>query len=384
MRFLPVVGFCDSQSILAPLLAALIASGSTLLSGCIHRGPSKDGSHSNPSGSRATDGAGDVAFYDFCQIKGSTVDVGSARPWGAEMVQKAISDLIASPSIKNTVWSAYPVAYRRMTAKRDEARCFGRLVNADARINLINHHLSDIMTRWLVLETAQCAAMPLSSMPGEGLCGVMQWSARDKLDGLSEALASTAAYISSHIAISLSAVIVDDAFWAAFPDPKTHRGVKSLDSVLEARITWVKAYKPTFDLFNPFLGDHLETVAEALKEAGLVKGNTLNLAVYMTKNLSCKATLFGSIRDKAFEAALSYTKDPLLSRHPMLKGKDGGYVLDFGHFDFQAPLPKSVKNLEDFAITAVANPLSLKIYRDILGGVKLEELEGADPKGCSS
>jgi hypothetical protein len=381
MDFRTLVGDFRIQTIALRTVGTITFGASLVLPGCLHRdGTEKDGS--TPMTSSASPSFSDGNLYDFCQIKGSQVETTSVRPWGAEMVQKAISDLIALPTIKNTAWSAYPVAYRKMTAERDKARCSGSLVNSDPRINLINHHLSDIMTRWLVLETGQCAAMPQSAMPGDGLCGVLKWAARDKLDALSEALASTAVYISSHIAISLSAVIMEDAFWDAFPGPNTHRGARSLDSVLEARLTWVKTYKPTFDLFNPFLADNLKTVADALKKAGLIKGNTLNLALYMAKILPCKADLFGSIRDKAFDTAVSYTKDPLLSRHPMLKAKDGGYVLDYGRFNFQAPLPKAVKNLEDFAITAVANPLSLKMYRDILGGVKPEELEGAAPNGC--
>jgi hypothetical protein len=157
-----------------------------------------------------------------------------------------------------------------------------------------------------------------------------------------------------------------------------------LDAVLESRLKWVKAYKPTYDLFNPFLADHLKTVSDALKDAGLVKGNTLNLTLYMAKILPCKAKLFGTIRDKAFAAALAYAKDPLLAQHPMLKVKDGGYVLDYGHFNFRASVPKAVQAVEEFALQAVANPLSLKIYRDVLGGARPEDLEAKDPYDCPS
>ena len=348
--------------------------------GCQHRSAGRDFDESGLSATTSLSSIPDT--YDFCQVEDTAPDVQSIRPWNAAMVQKGITDLLDEPHIKGTIWAAYPTAYRRMAAARDESRCSGVLRDDDRRINLINHHLSDVMSRWLVLETSQCAIKPITSMPESGICGVMRRAKNNNLDGLSEALASTAVYISSHLAMALTAVSLDDVFWAVFPDPATQRGVRSLDAVLDARMTWIKSYKPAFDRFNPFLADHLNTVAVALHEAGFVKGDLLNFATYVAKALPCKAALFGSIRDRAFEVALSYSKDPLVSLHPMLKQKDGGYMLSYGRFNFDAPLPKSLSDLEVFAMTAVANPLSLKIYRDVLGGVKVDELESFDPSGC--
>ena len=351
------------------------------LIGCQHRAGGRDFDESRVS--VATSVSSMPVTYDFCQVEGTDPDVLSIRPWNAAMVQKGITDLLGEPNIKGTVWAAYPSTYRRMTAARDEARCAGVLRDDDQRINLINHQLSDIMTRWFVLETSQCAIKPIATMPEGGICGVMRRAKNNNLDGLSEALASTAVYISSHLAMALTAVTLDDAFWAVFPDPATQRGVMSLDSVLDARVTWIKRYKPAFDRFNPFLADNFKTVAKALQEGGFVKGDVLNFSIFIAKALPCKAALLGSIRDRAFEVALSYAKDPLVSRHPMLKPKDGGYILNYGRFNFDAPLPKSLLDLETFATTAVANPLSLKIYRDVLGGVNVDELESFDPSGCS-
>jgi hypothetical protein len=99
--------------------------------------------------------------------------------------------------------------------------------------------------------------------------------------------------------------------------------------------------------------------------------------------MPCKAQLFGAIRDRAFEVALAYARDPLLARHPMLAPKRDGFVMNWGQFEDTAPLPKPISELETFASTAVANPLSLRIFRDLLGGVQVEALEAREPMACS-
>lgn len=372
-----LVFFCKQKNILAGLgMAALLGVG------CQHR--AEDHELASAGLTATTPASSVLATYDFCQVTGETGDVTSEHPWGAEMVQTAITHLMNEPKIKGTIWEAYPLTYRRMTAARDRARCAGVLMDPDPRFNLINHQLADIMTRWLVLETSQCARKAPDRMPDMGFCGAMKRVKKEKFDGLSASLASTAVYLSSHLAASLTGVIVNDAFWAAFPDPATHRqGGSSLDAVLEARISWMRRYKPTYDRFNAFLAENFKTIADALKEGGLVRGETLHFAIYLSQLMPCRARLLGSIRDRAFQAALAYARDPLLARHPMLKPNNGGYLLNYGQFNDEAPLPQALTDLEKHAMTALVNPLSLKIYRDLLGGVKVQELEYGEPQKCS-
>lgn len=319
--------------------------------------------------------------YNFCPLKGVASSLVERRPWSGETVQKALTDLIQAPDIRGTVWAAYPVAYRRMTAARDRERCGGGvLASPDLGLALINHHLSDIMTRWLVFETGACASRPLSSLPQNGLCGMMRRATVEKFDALSAAMAMTAVYISSHLAISLAAIGVDDLFWQDFPDPATRPGAGSDAQIMAARLAWLTRYKPNFDQFNTFLANNLKTVADALTEAGMLEGQGLKLAVFLAQGVPCKAGLFGAIRDRAFGAALAYLKGTLIGRHPMMRPSGGLLVLNFGSYDWDAPLPKDILDAEAYAVAAVANPAALAVYRGVLGG-KIPQMLTHDERG---
>ena len=315
-------------------------------------------------------------FYDFCRQTEVTASLGERAHWSAPMVQKVLTDLIESPNIKHTAWAAYPVSYKRMTAARDKERCGGALsgksLGMDAATlrgtQLINHHLADVMTRWLVYETKTCTEMPLTSLPKNGLCGLMARQKSENFDTISSAVSTSGVYISSHIALSLSAVAADDDFWDQFPDPKTRRTTEPVSTIPAARFWWLSRYKPHFDLFNQFLADNLKTVAYALSDAKLIRGNSLNIAAHVGETIFCRALPFGAIRDRAFDAAVSTLKSPLIIQHPMLKSDGKRLGLQFGKFNFSAPLARPVIDLEEFTLLAVASPASRELFKKILGG----------------
>lgn len=321
-------------------------------------------------------------FYDFCTRQGIDSSLDQRSPWSAEMVQKVLTDLIGSPEVKSLPWVAYPVAYRRMTAARDKERCDQGVISGNKVHNddltrlgsqLINHHLADIMTRWLVYETKTCSQLPLNKLPSNGLCGLMAREVQGKYDTLSAAMATTAVYIGPHIALSLAAVGADDAFWDSFPDPKTRRTTEPLHTIPAARLVWLKTYKPQFDLFNGFLANNLKTVADALHEAKLLRNQNLNNAVHVAQLGIFQASLFGNIRDRAYKAAIDYLKGTLITKHPMLVEQNQRLVLQYGQFDFNAPLPKAVLDVESFALNAVASPATRAIYQNVLGGRPFDE-----------
>ena len=84
-------------------------------------------------------------------------------------------------------------------------------------------------------------------------------------------------YISSHIALSLSAVILDDSFWNRTDLSMTHAKGDRFPAIND-RLFYVKRYKPSYDAFNKFLAVNLNTVSQALSDECLVAGNFLVLA----------------------------------------------------------------------------------------------------------
>ena len=259
-----------------------------------------------------------MKVYDFCDP--SRADMVWTRP----EIESKLNSLVDNPPVYNTIMEAYPHAYITMTGERDKERCGdGALVSGYEISNYINHLLADIMTRYLHKITKDCAENPALSIEDYGLCyNQKKFQDNPKLDSLTAFLESTSVYISSHIALSLSAVILDDSFWNRTDLSMTHAKGDRFPAIND-RLFYVKRYKVNYDAFNKFLAVNLNTVSQALSDECLVAGNFLVLAAKAGQKIPLGAPLFEKIRTRAFEDALtvakSFAKDP--SEHPMIVRK---------------------------------------------------------------
>ncbi|MBC7531513.1 MAG: hypothetical protein H7318_08045 [Oligoflexus sp.] len=332
------------------------------------------------SSTRSTPGsrllASQPTVTDFCVLSGIERDPNSQGFWSAETVDYQITQLIEDPAVYGTPWMAYPSAYRRMTAARDVSRCQGALQTIDKVNASLNHLLSDIMTRWYVLTVQQCAHSQAKLGTNAGFCPHMNRMRLERYDSLSAAMSSTAIYLSSHIALSVSAMAFDDAFWDQMPDPETHNdGSRPRAKVMNARVIAIKRFKPVFDNFNAFLGNNLSVVAGALQESKLLNGSVLNFASNLSRVIPLRSFAFGKTRDDAFATALDLIETLQPAQHPMIRVEGERAGLNRGKFAFNFVYPAKLKALEDAALFSFANRANMQIYRRVLGGKSWDEVE---------
>lgn len=310
--------------------------------------------------------------YGFCQSSSS-----SSQVWNRAEIERQLYDLISNSKVKDSIKEAYPNGYITMTGERDKERCGeGRLVSNNEYSNFINHYLADIMTRYLHKITLDCSESHSLVQGDLGICSLQKkFDDSKKLDSVSAFLESTSVYISSHIALSLAAVALDDQFWASFPDTNVHASQDSTKTI-NARLKYIEEYKPVYDGFNEFLAENLSTVTAALSKECLVKGDFLNLAANIGQSVPFGASLFGNIRDKAFYEAIdlakSFSSGP--DAHPMITESNGTHYVDFERYDYGYSYPNSLRKLEEFSRDAMINPLSRAIYDNLLGGMTSEEI----------
>ena len=314
--------------------------------------------------------------WDFCQLKGIAPDAQSRDLWSAETVQDQLQRLLDEPFMGRAPWSAYTVAYKKMTAERDLARCNSRLKSSDEIMDQMNHLLADIMTRSFVTLMRQC---PTGSPDVPGFCPLVAKIKAENYDALSAAMASTGVYLSSHLALSVAAIAYSDDFWDASPFAETHRMGRPWSDVRAARLAQIKRFKPTFDRFNGFLANQLTTVATALKDADMVKGDGLNLVTGLSRLIPFRASLFGRIRDDAFAAAQRMIETHGPEDHPFIAIKAGRSNLAYLSFQKGGEAQAQLVAVESFAQQAVAGSTSLFVYRNLLGGKTWEELMKDEP-----
>jgi hypothetical protein len=315
-----------------------------------------------------------VLYTDFCKLRGVQVDITESQIWSAQSVQYHLQQLIAQSKIVNTPWVAYPSAYLKMTAARDESRCAGVLRSDDAFNARVNDLLSDLMSRFYMIQVDLCASSDATLGQGNGFCPLMARMKKEKFDSLSAAMSSTGVYISSHITLALVAIIFADDFWQASPYPETYRKSAEWSAVLSARIEKIRRYKPLFDKFNGFLADNIKTVAKALSDAKLLKGDVLYFLSGVGQYVPFKALAFGKIRDDAFSLALELATEINPADHPMMVGRSGWNRINYGYPNIAFQFPKKLAMLENEAIEFTANPAFMLMYRSVLGGKSWEEV----------
>lgn len=209
-----------------------------------------------------------------------------------------------------------------MTQERDAARCepgnpMRPPTELDARLN---DALSDMMTRNYLRVVEACRVdLPLSDGADvDGvLCAMHDRAERENWTALRVALGSTGYYLSTHLAVALSALPHIDDLWVGTPFTS-----------LAARLERVAAFKPTYDAFNDFLGTRFSTVAESLSRAGLTRA-TAGAEIFgcvsrHADSSPVSATVFGNRRDLAFESGMAIAKLTRRGGHPWtVRGADG-------------------------------------------------------------
>lgn len=313
-------------------------------------------------------------YQDFCKIHDMTSDITIPQIWGAENVQFHIDQVIHQATIANTPWVAYPVAYKKMIAARDKERCGGVLSSTNQLHARINDLLSDIMTRFYLANVDLCAASDAKLGKKYGFCALMARMRNERFDALSAAMASTGLYLSSHITLSLSAIIFADDFWESSDFQETHRSSGGWNNVVNARIEHIKSYKPLYDKFNLFLADNIKTVATALSDAGLIEGDVLNFISGVTKYTPFRALPFGKIRDDAFAMAIELGKTLDPTTHPMMISRDNWNRINYGMPNFDFVYPDKLYRLEQSGIEFAASRENMMIYKLVLGGKSWEEV----------
>lgn len=232
--------------------------------------------------------------------------------WSAATVQREIRATLLATGLRCSPQGAYLTVYARMTAARDAGRCAAGdpLRPVDALDVRLNDALSDVMTRNYLDIARRCASgsggpLPDPADPGGLWCEMHREALRDNRDAVRIATGSTGLYLSSHLALAVSALPHLDALWLGTPYTS-----------LRARLDRMQAFKPTYDAFNAFLARNLDTVADALGQGGLLRGPSFGVAAGLAERLFPSALAFGRIRDVAWARGLNLALAIPRGRHP--------------------------------------------------------------------
>lgn len=240
--------------------------------------------------------------------------------WSADDVQREIARVARSEAFACTPHAAYPVTYARMTAARDRRRCaLGDAMAPPTKLDArLNDALSDLMTRNYLELVEFCVANPgKSASPsadlGGLLCSQHGRAAREDWDAVRMTAATTGIYLSTNLTLALSTLPHVDALWNGTP----YR-------TIEQRVERLRAYKPTFDAFNAFLAHSVDTVVDALGDAGFLRGSLVNLGVFPLDGSPFTRLAMGRLRDDGFESALRIAMLTPKGTHPWTAvGPDG-------------------------------------------------------------
>lgn len=338
--------------------------------------------------------SGAAIDYDFCSLSrpaqrpapqtgDGTSDATSLSLWNAATVQTQLRRLILDPNLIDTPWNSYPVAYVAMTAARDFERCNNRsLATKNRSHQIIGDLLADLMSRWLALSSQQCAASPSLGDRRSGFCAAFERIRNQATDTFGASLEITTVYLSSHMAMSLAAVVRDDLFWNQEFPADTHclPGKACPRTTIENRIKWVKSYKTHYDRNNRFLAGNISTIVTTLRQACYLRGGVLDATSMLANNLPGLELLFGNIRDKTFQAAIELARTLPPESHPMLeKQANGLFTRQFKNVRFFESMPPSLASAETNARALLRGPLFLTSALPGLGSRSWSDLAANPP-----
>jgi hypothetical protein len=312
----------------------------------------------------------------FCEVSNDELQIRDGQAlWGPASVQHYIREVLQKPYLKDTPNAAYPLTYLHMTAERDRERCGGTLSADDEGSEVIGDLLADIMSRWLVLSVDICSQTRSDDLE-IGICGAIHRGAQGRYDSLRSAVELTSAYLSSHMASALAAVILSDHIWLDnFPSP-THCpvGRDCPTYVLENRLRYVQDYKSLYDKNNAFLAGSIATVTQTLSNACYIRGPLVPAGGQLVNKLSIIKLIFSHLRDQTFKAGIALARSIRPELHPMLRrGRDGYVEVEYGAFGQFQSLPQGLVELEKGARAAFANDAWSWLLKP-LGGRDASEL----------
>jgi len=251
--------------------------------------------------------------------------------WSASEVQRQILAQLKSEPFGCTPHSAYLAAYARMTKDRDKARCDASPTNAmhpsdplDARLN---DALADMMTRNYLQIANACVSNKEVSRGADvrssrtqalqgAFCDLHVRANQENWNTLRVAMGSTAYYLSTHLAVALSALAHTDDLWVGTDFDTVPKRVERMRA---------PSFKKVYDAFNGFLGNSLTTVGQALEDAGLMRNaDRLKAASKLAELGSPAGVVFGNRRDVAYKLGLAIAELVPLRSHPWTQeGADG-------------------------------------------------------------
>ncbi len=323
-----------------------------------------------PPATQGADVVGATAPVPFCARDRADVSASTGMTrtqyWGRGEVQQGIRHVLKSPAFGCTPHSAYLVAYAAMTKARDEARCAdGDAMKPKTLLDTrLNDALADMMTRNYVQIVEGCRTRESKTVSSGAdvngaFCAMHKRAEDENWTALRVAMGGTAHYLSTHIALALSALPHIDDLWVG-------TGVDTL----EARIEKVREYRDVYQSFNSFLGQKLTTVAGSLETSGLTApsfgSHVFQIGAEVTQSLSLATGVFGNRRDVAFDAALRLAALLPPGTHPWtVKGPDGrmhmrASVADAPAFPRDTALEQELEGLAregDRFEAALSNPL---------------------------
>ncbi len=301
---------------------------------------------------------------DFCQANNY-----ASTLWNRNRVQDEVH--AAASEIKNDIFSAYMASYIPMTFERDKERCGGTLASDSVKQDLIGDHLADIMSKFHVKYTLSCIKNPSWNTNSSSFCADYRRVRQDNLNSLSAMLIASSTYLSSHMATSLSALILDDKFWTSYPG---HTISDSKPAEMESRMKEIRKYKKLYDKNNPFLAQSLSTVIASLEKGCYVNSKTMNIASLLAEKLNLGEYVFKIIRDETFEIALTLAAKIAPRRHPMLskEGANNYYYVDFEKLSYWDIEPLSLRKHKRNTSLLVHPPGFSFITRN-LGGIEQSE-----------
>lgn len=326
--------------------------------------------------------------FDFCSIDAAAASANDPQQvWGQARVQDEVWSALAR--LRGSIASAYMAVYVPMTYERDVERCVGSLRSPDRLSTRIGDRLADVMTRYHIVLTGACVEDDGFDPNGAGFCEDIRDISRRNLDAVSAAALLTSTYLSSHMAQSLAAVMLDDTFWDAFPDrrvarPRTPSADAEWAQAFERRMAYFERYKALYDLNNAFLAERVSLVARTLAESCYSRDGTLARVGRLTEVLPPPAWLMRTIRDRTFDAAreLAYALMWEPGRHPMLGGRaDGRYVVEYGSYRPWAREPAVLRSIKARA-AGLFLPFGAPVVFYSVGGQRQDEYVRSGGPSC--
>lgn len=283
--------------------------------------------------------------------------------WSPEKVQHEITTRLNTPEFKGSPHAAYLAVYRQMTDARDKARNNPNspMYPQNLLDKKLNDALSDIMTRAYLSNVDKAVGNPYPSNPslydlGGNFKNLHDTAQKNNWDAVRIALGSTGLYLSQHLALSLSTLPHIDSLWKNTPY-----------QTIPERIERLKSFRPTYNAFNKFLEENLETVVTALQKENLIHGSRLHLAVQALKNKLPWRDFFGNVRDNAFNAGIKIALHANKETHPWLS-----------HSKPAAPHPELLQELNK--LNAYSNHLCKLLTLPVIGLFEGKKFSDVQPQ----